>query len=162
MCPGHELAGHAHRDSAVRRLVGRSHRFATIPNYRRDKRWGHEEISAIVEGSYVGKTLHVAWRDCFSAGRRECARPSPVLGSLGVIIGSEITTKDSAGVGGAAEPARRSMITPASRLISRSAARKTRCWPALTALQQWPARAAAGVQRGSQMTSGMSRSVRRW
>jgi len=64
MCPGHELAGHAHRDSAVRRLVGRSHRFATIPNYRRDKRWGHEEISAIVEGSYVGKTLHVAWRDC--------------------------------------------------------------------------------------------------
>lgn len=30
------------------------------PNERVDKPWGHEEIFALVEGRYVGKTLHVS------------------------------------------------------------------------------------------------------
>jgi mannose-6-phosphate isomerase len=36
------------------------------PVQRVDKPWGHEEIFAIVEGSYVGKTLHVAGGESLS------------------------------------------------------------------------------------------------
>jgi mannose-6-phosphate isomerase-like protein (cupin superfamily) len=36
------------------------------PVERVDKPWGHEEIFAIVEGSYVGKTLHVAGGESLS------------------------------------------------------------------------------------------------
>ena len=35
-------------------------------NERIDKPWGHEEIFALVEGRYVGKTLHVTGRESLS------------------------------------------------------------------------------------------------
>lgn len=35
-------------------------------NERVDKPWGHEEIFALVEGSYVGKTLHVSQGESLS------------------------------------------------------------------------------------------------
>ena len=75
---------------------------------------------------------------------------------------SGITTQSSAAVGGSAGTSSLLYDRPASRLIRRRTARKTQCWPTGIAVPQWPAPAAMGVQRGSQMTSGMSRSVRRW
>ena len=37
-----------------------------VPRVRVDKPWGHEEIFAQVEGSYVGKTLHVTGGESLS------------------------------------------------------------------------------------------------
>ncbi len=37
-----------------------------VPCVRVDKPWGHEEIFAHVEGSYVGKTLHVTGGESLS------------------------------------------------------------------------------------------------
>ncbi len=74
---------------------------------------------------------------------------------------SELTTEGSAAVGGSPEPVRFCMITCLAADSPLSGPQDT-VLADLAAVRQWPARAAVGVQRGSQMTSGMSRSVWRW
>ncbi|MEO6510434.1 MAG: cupin domain-containing protein [Nocardioides sp.] len=70
----------------------------TTPEARRsdrvDKPWGHEEIFALVEGSYVGKTLHVTGGESLSLQwHREKDETIAVLsGQVEIDLGTSVET----------------------------------------------------------------------